>query len=329
MITAKNVTKIYIGDPVIKNAGFVIGNRRKIGVVGKNGCGKTTLFKLINGIEIPDSGNIVLEKEVLGYIPQEIDFPDVLVGEYLEAQLDSKQEFYKVETLANKIEFKNFDVYQETKTLSEGQKMKLKMMEVLLSDPTTLFIDEPTNHLDIEGILWFENYIKNLDRSVVMISHDRSFLNNVVDEIWEIENKKIYRFVGDYDNYKFEKNKLIEGWDREYKQFLKHKKRLEELIEHVRKIQDGKARGRAVEAAKKRYVREIEQNKKEKYESKRIHEVGFATDLRKSKLVVRFDGLSKSYGAISVFKGLTFEVRGKEKVWLFGPNGAGKTTKKK
>ena len=110
MITAKNVTKIYIGDPVIKNAGFVIGNRRKIGVVGKNGCGKTTLFKLINGIEIPDSGNIVLEKEVLGYIPQEFDFPDMLVGEYLEAQLDSRQQFDKVDILSIKFFFKNFYV---------------------------------------------------------------------------------------------------------------------------------------------------------------------------------------------------------------------------
>ena len=123
-------------------------------------------------------------------------------------------------------------------------------MKCLLAEPTVLLIDEPTNHLDIEGIQWFENYIKNVDVAVALISHDRQFLNNVVDEIWEIEKKQVLRFVGNYDNYKEEKFKLIEKQGREYKLFLQKKANLERLLLSARRKKDGKSRGKAVSAAK-------------------------------------------------------------------------------
>jgi len=326
VISAKNVTKAYAGDIILDSVDFKIGNNRKIGIVGKNGCGKTTLLKLITETEEISSGNIDIQNEEFGYIPQEFNFPDKLIGEYLEEKLALGFENYKIDILVTQMDFHKYDPYQEIKTLSEGQKMKLKLIETMLLEPTTLFIDEPTNHLDIEGIMWFENYIKNLNKTVVMISHDRSFLNNTVDEIWEIENKKILRFVGDYDNYKMEKLKLIDKWDAEYTRFLQKKRQLEQLIENVRKIKDGKKRGRAVESAKKRFDREITLNTKEKYSEKKIKSLNFDTDVRSSKLMVRLEDLSKSYGTKEVFNNLSFELRGKEKVWLFGPNGMGKST---
>lgn len=326
MITGKNVTKTFHAEPILEDIDFKIGNTKKIGIVGRNGCGKTTLFKLISGIEELTYGHIDMYDEVVGYVPQEFTFPKILVGEYLEKLLDQSWEFYKFEILAKELEFHNFDIYQNISTLSEGQKMKLKLMEVLLKDSTTILIDEPTNHLDIEGILWFEKYIKRLNKTVVMISHDREFLNNTVDEIWEIENKKILMFVGNYDNYKKEKLRLIDKWNEDYVRFLRKKEQLETLLENVRKISGGKQRGRAVRAAKKRIEREVENNKKEKYVEKRMQTVEFETDIRESKLILRFENVSKSYDKKSVFENLDFEIRGKEKVWLFGPNGAGKTT---
>lgn len=326
MIIAKNISKTYVGEPILENTSFSVGTGKKVGVVGKNGCGKSTLFKLIVGEEELSTGGIEYEQEVIGYVPQEFSFPAQLVGEYLEKALENSWDFYKIETLAKSLKFKNFDPYQEISLLSEGQKMKVKLIEVLLTDPTVLFIDEPTNHLDLQGIQWFEDYIKYLPITVVMISHDRTFLNNTVDEIWEIENKRIITFIGDYDNYKIEKNKLIEGWNEEYKQFLNQKKKLEKLIENARKISDGKKRGKAVRAAKKRFEREITENEKTKYVSKKINQVNFDTDIRKSKLVLKIENMSKSFGDKRVFTDLDFEIRGQEKVWLFGPNGAGKTT---
>ncbi len=325
MILGKRVNKTYFGEPVLHELEFKIGNNRKIGIVGKNGCGKTTLLKLIAEEETTTEGTIEIQGEVVGYIPQELEFQKGLVGELLESNLEGHWEFYKAEMLVSQLNYENFDPYQEVKTLSEGQKMKLKLIETLLKEPTVLLIDEPTNHLDIEGIHWFEEYIKNLHKTVVMISHDRTFLNNTVDEIWEIEKSGILKFVGDYDYYKGEKLRLIDKWDQEYVLFLKHKAKLERLLDNARKIK-GDKRGRAVRAAKKRIDREVVQNSKEKYATKVIKSVEFDTDTRSSKLMVRFDNVTKNYGAKNVFTDLTFEVRGKEKVWLFGPNGGGKST---
>ncbi|MFA6982005.1 MAG: ATP-binding cassette domain-containing protein, partial [Patescibacteria group bacterium] len=326
VITVKGLSKNYSSVDLFTGVDLKIGNGRKIGLVGRNGCGKSTLIKILAGEEEANSGSIEMQNEVLGYIPQEFGFPDEMVGYYLESRLETKSDSYKIDLLTSQLKFRNYDPYQMLNTLSEGQKMKVKLIEVMLSDPTVLFIDEPTNHLDIDGIIWFENYIRSLDQAVVMISHDRSFLNNTVDEIWEIDKLQVFRFVGDYDNYKAEKMKLIEKWDQEYILFLKHKEKLERLLENVRKIKDGKARSGAVGAAKKRMEREIEANQKEKYVSKRMRAIAFDTDVRAGKLMIRFENVTKKYGEKVIFEDLDFEVRGKEKVWLFGPNGAGKTT---
>jgi len=326
VITAKNLCKSFSDKELLVNVNLKISAGRKIGLVGRNGCGKSTLFKMLNGTEEVSAGHIDIQGETFGYVPQEFPFPDKLIGIYLEKKLATKWDMYKIDMLANQLKFQNYDPYQSLTTLSEGQKMKVKLMEVLLADPTTLFIDEPTNHLDIEGIVWLEEYIKSLSQAVVMISHDRFFLNNTVDEIWEIDKLQIFRFVGNYDNYKLEKMKLIEKWDQEYTLFLKHKAQLEKLLENVHKIKDGKKRGRAVGAVKKRIEREVTTNKKEKYVSKRINSLDFDTDVHQGKLMIRFDNVSKKYGEKLVFENLDFDIRGKEKVWLFGPNGAGKTT---
>lgn len=326
MIIGKSITKTFTGEPLLENIDFKVLPGLKIGVVGKNGCGKTTLFNIIASKTDIDAGSTQKQDEVIGYIPQEFHFPDQLVGEYLEKSLDFSWETYKIEALVDQLGFSNYDPYQEIKTLSEGQKMKLKMIEILLGDPTTLLIDEPTNHLDIEGILWFERYIKRLDKSVLMISHDRQFLNNTVDEIWEIEDKNLYRFVGDYDSYKEGKLKLIDKWDQEYRLFLKRKEKLEKLLENARRIKDGKQRGRAVSAAKKRIEREVKNNSVEKYSTKKMRAVEFDTDITHNKLMIQFDNVTKAYGDNIVFKDLSFDIRGGEKVWLSGPNGIGKTT---
>ncbi|MFZ5424594.1 MAG: ABC-F family ATP-binding cassette domain-containing protein [Patescibacteria group bacterium] len=325
MIIGKNISKTYIDSPILSNIDFKIGNGIKVGLVGKNGCGKTTLFRVISGIEACDSGSIEYENEKIGYLPQEFNFPNILVGEFLKQKLDLTWEMYKVEKLVSQLEFVNFDIYQEIYTLSEGQKMKLMLLNLLLDNPTTLLIDEPTNHLDIEGILWFENYIKTLQKSVVMISHDRQFLNSTVNEIWEIENSQLLKFVGDYDAYKESKLKLVNKWNEEYVRFLKRKTQLENLLSRSREKNISRS-GKGVQSVKKRIEREITSKKKEKYVSSKMNKVTFATDVRSQKLMLSFEDVTKSYGNKLVFENLNFEVRGQDRVWLYGSNGAGKTT---
>lgn len=325
MITGKNLTKKFDDRTLFTNISFKLSGNKKIGLVGRNGCGKSTLFKMIVGDEDITSGGISKIGEKIGYIPQEFDFPDELVGIYLEGKLDNNWEYYRVEKLAKQLQFTNFDPYQELNTLSEGQKMKIKVMELMLQGSTTLLIDEPTNHLDIEGIEWFEKYVKTLQIPILMISHDRQFLNNVVNEIWEIEREGLIRYVGDYDNYKEEKLKLIEKWNDEYKAQEKKRAQLERLLENVRKIGGGHKRSRAVSSAKTRIAR-LDKEKKGKYEKKVMRNVKMLTEVHRTKLMLRLSDISKSYGKTKVFEDLNIELRGGDKIWLFGPNGAGKTT---
>lgn len=325
MISGKNLTKKFDDRILFSNVDFKLSGKKKIGLVGRNGCGKSTLFKMIMGEEDITSGSISKVGEKIGYIPQEFDFPDEMVGIYLEEVLDNSWEYYKIDKLAKQLQFTHFDPYQNLNTLSEGQKMKVKLMELMLQDPTILLIDEPTNHLDIEGIEWFEKYVKTLQIPVLMISHDRQFLNNVVDEIWEIEREGLIRYVGNYDNYKEEKLKLIDKWNEEFKAQERNTPQLERLLENVRKIGDGHKRSRAVSSAKTRIAR-LDKDKKEKYEKKVMKNVKMYTEVHSSKLMLRLTDLTKYYGKTKVFENLNLEIRGGEKVWLFGPNGAGKST---
>ncbi len=300
MISGKNLTKKFDDRILFSNVDFKLSGKKKIGLVGRNGCGKSTLFKMIMGEEDITSGSISKVGEKIGYIPQEFDFPDEMVGIYLEEVLDNSWEYYKIDKLAKQLQFTHFDPYQNLNTLSEGQKMKVKLMELMLQDPTILLIDEPTNHLDIEGIEWFEKYVKTLQIPVLMISHDRQFLNNVVDEIWEIEREGLIRYVGNYDNYKEEKLKLIDKWNEEFKAQERKRAQLERLLENVRKIGDGHKRSRAVSSAKTRIAR-LDKDKKEKYEKKVMKNVKMYTEVHSSKLMLRLTDLTKYYGKTKVF----------------------------
>jgi len=321
MIIGTEITKQFIGSPVLDGISFKLGNSKKAALVGKNGCGKSTLMKIIAGVMNYDGGFISITNEKIAYIPQEFDFPDSTVSEFLATCIENEWEDYKIEILKEQLNFTNYNPEQLISTLSEGQKMKLKLVQVLLLDPTTLLIDEPTNHLDIDGILWFENFIKSLNKSVLMISHDRQFLNNIVSEIWEIENHKLTVFSGNYDYYKTEKDRLIGKWNQDYILFQKKKEKLEALYDRY-------AGTYGVKAVKSRISRELEGNsEKVPYVSKKIKEIDFKPGITHSKRMVMFNDVNKTYdGEKFIFKNFNFELRGGEKVWLFGPNGAGKST---
>jgi len=321
MIIGTGISKQFIGSPVLDNISFKIGNNKKVALVGKNGCGKSTLFKIIAGLLPYDSGSISISGETLGYIPQEFNFPDTSVAEYLNSCLENEWEFYKIDILKEQLGFTNFVPEQKITSLSEGQKMKLKLIQIMLLEPSILLIDEPTNHLDIDGIMWFENYINSLNKSVLMISHDRQFLNNTVSEVWEIENHKLTVFVGNYDNYKEEKAKLIGKWNEDFVLFQKKKAKLQALYDRF-------AGTYGVRAVKARIAREIQgENEKLPYVSKKIKEIDFKPGVTHAKRMVQFKDMFKTYdGTKFIFKDFNFELRGGEKVWLFGPNGAGKST---
>lgn len=328
MLKAEKISKFY-WDTLFEDVSFVLGNKEKVGLIGLNGCGKTTLLRIISGLENPDKGRIELVREKVGYLPQEFSFEkDKLVGEFLESLVeDPHTEMYKVDKVLSKLGLEDIDVYQYLENLSEGQKLKLKLVELLMKDSTVLLLDEPTNHLDIEGILWFEEFVKQFRGICIIISHDREFLNNIVNKIFEIDEKKLLVFEGNYDDYLNHKQKYIEKRRQAY--VLQEKKRLqlEELLHSARKIKSGQKRSKAVSAAKHRMEREVLRNEVSLYQKTEVSKFGVEGAVHNKKKIVEVKDLTFGYSPNkNILKNTIFSIYGKEKVWFYGKNGIGKTT---
>jgi len=328
MLKVENLSKIYF-DTLFEKVTFLLGNREKVGLIGLNGCGKTTLLKIISGKIKPDSGKVDLVNERIGYLSQEFSFKkDELVGEFLEKLVeDPYREKYKVDITMHKLSYGNYDEFQYIQNLSEGQKMKLKLAELLLKESTILLLDEPTNHLDIEGIIWFEDFIRGFDGVCIIISHDREFLNNITNKIFEIDEKRLYIFEGNYDDYLVQKEKQLEERTKHFKLQESKRERLERLIDNSHKIANGKKRGKAIRAAKKRLFREVVKNEISDYKEQRLKQFSFSGSLHRKKKVVGVNNLSFGYNKDKViFQDVNFNVYGKERIWFYGANGIGKTT---
>lgn len=327
MLRLKDVSKTIGPRELLKKANFKLGDGQKVALIGPNGSGKTTLIKLVLGEDAPDSGQILVQNERIGYLPQEISFPAMqTVGAFFATLVPSKAEFWRVEKILAHLGMIDIRHSQKTNSLSEGQKMKIKLVETLINEPTLLLLDEPTNHLDLAGIRWFENFVQNFAGSVLTISHDRSFLDNTTDTILEVDEKTLISFPGNYTDYKRQKEGWIEKRERVFKKQEKKRAQLEELIENVRRIKDGKQRGRAIRAAKKRMEREILAQEVSAYTRHGVTDLTIAGAMYPQKLVLSVEGLSKQFGTKEVFRDLDFEIRGHQRVWLQGSNGAGKST---
>ncbi len=345
---------------------------QKVGLIGPNGCGKTTLLKLILGQESPDMGGIRTRKNVtLGYLPQEPQFADdkTVIEELHSSAQDTLQLQNKIHSLSdemsklsgrelaeamrqydkllNKFESsggyryesrikevaaglglgeKFYDV--KTCELSGGQKSRLGLAKVLLTDADLLLLDEPTNHLDWDATLWLENFLKDSDASAVIVSHDRFLLDNVVTKIIEIHSRKATVFPGNYSNYRQEKEKRDLELQRQYQQRVEFVERTRDFIarnkdqEGMRKV----ARGRKTQL-NKLLKSDPDFLEKPTYEKDLSFEFAPAEQKSKRSLVVLgCSNLTKKYEGLTLFEGLELEVLTGHRLGIIGPNGCGKTT---
>ncbi len=327
MIVVKNLSKLIRGEILFSEVNFVLNKNTKAALIGPNGCGKTTLFRLILKEVDPDGGTIAIEHERIGYLPQEFVFkPTQTVRQYLDNLGKQTTDPKLLGKIMSELFLKLEHPKQLLESLSEGQKLKIILTSILIHKPTLLLLDEPTNHLDLEGILWFENFIKNFKGSVLMISHDRAFLDHTVNQIFEFDEHKLVVFHGNYTDYKSEKESLLRRREIMIKVQEKKRQKLAELITNAHKIKDGKARGKAIRAAEKRMEREITANEISKYQKYEIHGLHFTGNTHAAKLILRLNKLTHAYGPKSVLTNINLELRGNERAWLSGINGAGKTT---
>lgn len=346
MIQVKNLTIEY-AYLLFKDVSFLLGNKEKVGLIGLNGTGKSTLLRILMGEEKPDKGEVSIGNERIEYLPQMLDFclplPDdrqgdgrqgeyELVGEFLESLVsDIHSEMWKVHKILSDlgIDIKKGDIdeFQNIKDLSEGQKMKIYLTKLFINDPTVLLLDEPTNHLDIPGILWFEEVINKFNGICIIISHDREFLNKTVNKIFEIDEQKINVFEGNYDDYLNGKEKFIERRMVEFKAHEQRRIKLESRIELIHKFSSGKKQSAMLSNARKRLEREVTSKNIVKYKEQRIADIKIAGSVHQNKMVLSIENISYNYpNKEPILSDASLEIYGREKLWFYGKNGIGKSS---
>ena len=210
MLTVSQLSKSFAGRVLFEDASLQVNRGDRVGLVGPNGAGKSTLFSLILGEASPDSGKVALEKNItLGFLPQEMasageeSVLELACGKSHQ-QLEDEHD-WEIEPKAKRIlaglAFRESDFVRPASALSGGWIMRAHLARLLVLEPDLLLLDEPTNHLDLESLGWFQNYLQNYPGAILMISHDREFLNALVGSIVEIAHAKLLRYRGNWDDY--------------------------------------------------------------------------------------------------------------------------------
>jgi len=235
LIEITKLHKSFDENNILKGVSFVVGPKARIGLVGENGAGKSTLLKIMQGILEHDEGQVHIAKGTsIAYVPQVPNIKDSeIVRDFLSQYTDRP---YKVADVLESLGVKDI-LTNSFGELSGGQKTKVYLARIALFEADVLLLDEPTNHLDIQGLNWLENYIKNFTGALVIISHDRYFLNNVVTEIFEIEDGGLQVFGGNYSFYREQKDIQKEAYASQYTSQQKEISRLTKAS--LRKKEEG------------------------------------------------------------------------------------------
>lgn len=328
MLLIKNLTKYVNHQLLWENINLTLHKKDKVGLIGVNGCGKSTLLKIIAGLDKADEGTVSFKGERIGYLAQEfLISKEMTISEYL--NLDNDYRGYKALV---EVGLENESVLAQISSLSGGQKTRLALAKLLIDQPTLLLMDEPTNHLDDNGISWLERFVTNFPGIVLVVTHDRQFLQGAVNKIMEIDqvNNRINEYVGKYDDYLREREIMMKNWQVSYENQEKERKRLENWLALKRQeasVFKDPAKGRQVRQMEKRIEREIYQNKIAKpLDLKTLAGLSFKGTVWRDKLVVRLEEVEKNFRERRVLKGISLEVRGQDRILIGGDNGSGKTT---
>ena len=315
IINIEHISKIYGEKTIFDDASFGIQEGDKIGIVGINGAGKSTLLKMIAEKENPDSGQIIRQNGLkIAYVPQNPVFPeDADIRSYAFDRGDGED--WKVESCLTELGIREYDI--PISHLSGGQKKRVVLAKVLAQDFDVLLLDEPTNHLDGSMIAWLEEYLRSYRGTVIMVTHDRYFLDRVTNRILEISRGKMY------------------GYDADYSGFLELKAAREEMeLASERKRQsilrmelEWAKRGCRARSTKQRArLERLEALKSGKAPVKDQTVELDSVETRMGKKTIEFHHVSKSYGEKKILEDFTYIVLKNQRLGIIGPNGCGKST---
>jgi ATP-binding cassette subfamily F protein 3 len=329
MITVKNITKSILGEPLFEKVSFTLDKKDKIGLVGPNGSGKSTLMKIIVGEIEADGGNVQIDHERVGYLPQQ---PSHQGTDTIKSFLSIDESVGRAKSILEKVGLSKVATDTLVNKLSGGQKTRLALAKILLEGAGILLLDEPTNHLDKKGVEWLESLIKDFKGAILLISHDRKLLDNCVSKILEINpvNHKFTQYVGGYSDYVTERNNQLLRQEDNYWRQQKEKKRMElwlALKKQEAHVHPDPAKGKQIRAMEKRLEREIySQEIIKPREYNKIRGLDLKGETAASKLIIRVKEVTKRFAEKNILWRINLEVRGGERILLSGDNGSGKTT---
>ena len=335
MLTIADVSKSYGTRELFSEVSLFIARTDRLGLIGPNGAGKSTLFGLILGEEKPDTGTIEWERGAdFGYLPQEsAPAGDETIlhiatsGKKLEPTDDDYDIDYTLEPRAKKIlaglGFKEGDALKLAKTFSGGWVMRAHLARLLVAEPALLLLDEPTNHLDLEALLWFQDYLTRYPGGLVVISHDRAFLNALCTGMLELRAGSLHYYHGNYDNF------LTEKEARKSQQAAAFKTQQREIA-HLQVFVDRFGAKASMASRAKSKEKQIERLKEaaveEPTEELKKMNFKFPQPPRSGLKVIELEHVQQAYGDFVVYKDLNFTAERGQGIVLIGPNGAGKST---
>lgn len=324
LITIEHLTKSYTERMLFEDAAFSINEGEKVGLLGVNGTGKSTLLKILAGLEEPDEGSVVCRRNLyIRYLPQAPEFNEgdtvlesIMRDNEKEVQYSSREEMQaEARSMLNELGIKDHDAKMET--LSGGQRKRVALASVLLSRAELLLMDEPTNHLDSDMADWLEEYLRNFKGTLLMITHDRYFLDSVVNRIVELEKGEFYSYQGGYQSYlklKAERLDRAEATERKRQSILKTE---------LQWMQRGaRARSTKQKAHIQRYEELREQKGPEHDRNVELESIAS----RMGRTTVEVKDLCMSYGDKVLIKDFSYIFLKNDRVGIIGPNGSGKST---
>ena len=357
MLTISNLGKAFGGRTLFEGVSLQVNRGDRLGLVGPNGAGKSTLFSLILGQASPDDGSVALERNAtVGYLPQEtapIDAETVLelatditpeVKELkrrlaaFEAGHDAEShDFHEVQarfdalggyqleprakTILRGLAFRERDFGRRLSEMSGGWIMRAHLARLLVQQPDLLMLDEPTNHLDLETLKWFQAYLKSYPGAILLISHDREFINYLVGGILEIRNRRLHRYRGTYDEFLVQREAQATQQEAAYRNQQKEIQKLQEFADRFR----AKASKASQAQAKLKQIDRMEKIEAPEALGRTI-KFRFPQPARSGLRVITLSDIHHAYGETVVYRGMSFEAERGQRIVLVGPNGAGKST---
>jgi ATP-binding cassette subfamily F protein 3 len=340
MLTISQVTKAFGADVLFEEVSLQVNRGDRLGLIGANGSGKSTLFSLILGRDQPDNGSIHLQRNArIGFLPQE----NAPVGEETvlqlavlrdwsaldptrsQASLDSTETDFEREAKAKRmlsgLAFRVKDFDRPAKEFSGGWIMRAHLARLLVDEPDLLLLDEPTNHLDLETVVWLQKYLQAYSGALVLISHDRAFLNALVTRVVELDRQQLFHYTGNYDDFVLQKEARRSQQLAAYKNQQRQIEKLQTFIDRF-----GAKNTKAAQAqSKRKEIARIERIDAPEKESGPIH-FRFPQPARSGAKVIALEHVGYSYGETKVYTDLNLEIERGQRTVLVGPNGAGKST---